>query len=672
MKSFTILLSVFCLLHMQLPQAYAEGPSFSEAQEDANSNVEKYSDQATVDTDEGKTAIEKDDDFQEYNENTKQIVLQTLTLLMIAIASPIFAISCPKAPDVWINAIAGILLIVMEGILWGSYQRAGTKELKILEGSTDEYTTQLDSMAVAMEQTLKAKSWMDIRFGMIVGSTVLVGVAIAIVLIMAIIEVVRSWGAETPKAASCFAYNNSLNGPKQLYAQNPTIDWPISVGDLADRFETAGNLGDAAFINKEIEGLQRGETRSPSIKDYELVKNMEDFTEIIEGTDGIMKQMVAQLRKVGDAVIPPAYASMNAKDVAPKLSAIGIGVSAGIIKGIMVGVKGAFQATKINGWIRAAFYGVELGLMTWFSVESNKTRKEYDRRAKAYEDLHNQLTKLLENRPGFDPNVRSGIRPPMVIRQDAESSAFSAADNQCTTGGTGTYAADSSCSCRETDTCKKVKMPETNFAGFSTPGVVSGSASMGESMSNQLFGGNLKGAMASANSLGRNAAKIRAVNSKLRDLANKKMVEFGKKPMAFDTMTSNMGSKLSKGVSDGFNSLSSADQNSLMAAMTTRTPAAAKEKEEKAGELKVAATRSGKATTAKKKSIFDFLGGDDKDDADEYKRKKLAAGKDLEEKGLEAYEDSSKQVSERTGTSIFKIIEIRYMKTAYPIFFKDN
>jgi hypothetical protein len=50
----------------------------------------------------------------------------------------------------------------------------------------------------------------------------------------------------------------------------------------------------------------------------------------------------------------------------------------------------------------------------------------------------------------------------------------------------------------------------------------------------------------------------------------------------------------------------------------------------------------------------------------------FSKGADKEEKGLEEYEDSSKQISERTQTSIFKIIEIRYMKTAYPIFFEED
>jgi len=659
MKSFIILLSVFCLLHTQLPQVYAQGPSFSDAQGDADGLVE-----------EGAASLESTvTDYQEYTEDNTQIILQTLTILIIAITTPIFALSCVKAADVWINMIAGIILMVMEGVLWGAYSGGATQELKILDGTLDEYTTQLTAMTTAMKVAQKAKTWLTARMGVIIGATVIVGIAIAVVLIMSIIEVVRSWGAETPKAGSCYAYQDPLEkGVDKLYAQNPTIDWPMSLGDMADRFDTAGNVGDAYFINKELEGLKNGTVKSPSIKDYELTNNMEDFSEIIQGTDGIMKEMVTYLRSMGDVVIPPANAFVEAKDMAPKLAAVGIGVTAGAIKGIMLSVKGGFVASKINGWIRAAWYAVEIGLLIWLSVESSRTANNMGDQADAYQALADKLKGLIENRPpvpGAPPTQT--IRPTNVARSGASGEALGALNGSCTTGGSpGTYKSDTSCKCKGKGTCKKIKMPQTNFAGFKTPGVITGSASLGEKMGNSLFAGDFKSASASADALGRNAAKIRSVNNKLRELANKKIAEFGKKPMDFSKMTSDMGSKLSKGVRSAFNSMSGSDQNALLAAVSSRTQAEGKEKKE----LKVAATKRGGGgkSTGKKKGIFDFLGGDD----DEKEKKPgLAAGKDLDEKGLGEYEDSTKQVSERTGTSIFKIIEIRYKKTAYPIFFEE-
>jgi hypothetical protein len=435
--------------------------------------------------------------------------------------------------------------------------------------------------------------------------------------------------------------------------------------------ETAANVGDMAFINQELEGLKNGAIKSPSIDEYKLVHEMEDFSEIIEGTDGIMKSLVTQLRSLGNVVIPEAHALVDAKDIAPKLSGIGIGVAAGVITAIVAAVKGLFVATKINGWIRAAFYGVEVVMMSVFSAKSKETADKYGERADKYQELYEQLERLLANQPGFDPNQPQGIRPPVVIAAAAENSAFNAANNVCTSGGApGSYKLDTKCACREKGDCKKTKLPSTNFAGFKTPGVVSGSAKLGENASNSLFNGDLKGAMANAEALGRNAAKIRAVNGKLRDLANKKMVEYGKAPMDFNKMTKDMGGKLSSSVRQAFNGMSGSDQNALMAAVMKKTSSGEEKREEDEKSAIAAANRGGsKKSSGKKKSIFDFLGGDNEDDK---KKIAMAEGEDQEAKDLSEYEDSSKQISERTQTSIFKIIEIRYMKSAYPIFFGED
>jgi hypothetical protein len=224
MKTITILLSVFCLLHTQLPQAYAQ--SVSDEKTKSDSRVEKGKEKLDLEAgkEEGRTEIKKDDNFKEYTDNQVEAALEIITLLMILITSPIFAASCPKNPDVWINMAAGVLVIIMEGILWGSYDRAGTKELKILEGSKDDYSVQLESMVAAIEQTMQAKKWMDIRFGIVVGATVLIGVAMAVVLIMSIIEVVRSWGAEKPLIGLCLF----KIWPTEWKQQQTLEIWPLS------------------------------------------------------------------------------------------------------------------------------------------------------------------------------------------------------------------------------------------------------------------------------------------------------------------------------------------------------------------------------------------------------------------------------------------------------------
>jgi hypothetical protein len=695
MKLLTVIIAIFCLLHGQLPTVYAQdtsspgadnvevGDGGSTEDKDPFSMQKPASVETTEENDEetdeeklaeelqeGGTTISDSSEFKEYNEDVHQIVLQTLILLMIAISAPAFAITCPKAPDVWIHAVAGVLLVVMEGILWGVYEKAGEQALEILEGSQEAYTTQLDSMQLAMDQTLKAKTWMDMRFGMTVGATALIGVAIAVTLIMSIIEVVRSLGAETAKAGSCFSsYNRKGLESGNMFAQQAFTGPPISLNNMADRLSTAKDLGDLAFISQEIEGLRKGAIKSPSVDDYRALNEMEDFSEIIQGTDGIIETLVKQLKSLGDIIVPPAHAFIKAEDMASKLAAIGIGVGAGIISGILIGVKGAFSVSKINGWIRVAFYTVEAALMSWFSVVTDHTRKAYEKRAKAYETLYTKLQGLLAAAPAQGMDGKVAIRPARLIKNNAENGAFAAANKKCTTGGPGVFIPDPNCNCLATKTCKTVKLPSTNFAGFKTPGVISGSAKAGEDMGNNLFNGNLQGAMTNANTLGRNAVKIRGVNEKLKKLANKTLIKYGKKPVDFDKMKRDTANKLTSGVSKSFNSLSKSDQNALIAAVAKKMPTEKVEKDQTPTNLRASGKKASPSKKKGAKSIFDFI-GDEKKKTDE--DDKMVSGKDREAAGLDEYEDSTEQIDKRSGISLFKIIERRYMQSAYPIFFKEK
>jgi hypothetical protein len=77
---------------------------------------------------------------------------------------------------------------------------------------------------------------------------------------------------------------------------------------------------------------------------------------------------------------------------------------------------------------------------------------------------------------------------------------------------------------------------------------------------------------------------------------------------------------------------------------------------------------AGAGAGGSKKSIFDLIGDDEKEKAG----KDAAKKEEAEGKGLDAYEDSTKQIQDDGKATLFKIIEIRYMKSAYPVFFEKR
>ena len=211
-------------------------------------------------------------------------------------------------------------------------------------------------------------------------------------------------------------------------------------------------------------------------------------------------------------------------------------------------------------------------------------------------------------------------------------------------------------------------MPKMNFPDFKTPSVLASSAKLAGDMGDQMYSGDMRGASLSAQGLGRNAVAVKKMNDRLMALANSKMAEFGKPPIDFDKNKNDMISKFKNAASSTWGSLSDAQQKEAIQAVMG---GAASEKKEETEVASVGPSGgkggAGSGAGAKKKGIFDFVGGEDE-------KAKLQAGaeKEKEAKGLDEYEDSTKQITEGGDKNLFKIIEIRYMKSAYPVFFESK
>ena len=91
-----------------------------------------------------------------------------------------------------------------------------------------------------------------------------------------------------------------------------------------------------------------------------------------------------------------------------------------------------------------------------------------------------------------------------------------------------------------------------------------------------------------------------------------------------------------------------------------------------AGVAKAKAAPPSKAVAKPKAKGGDFKFDFDMEDEEE-KKKGLGHTEDKAiEKELDQYETDQDDVSQNSETSLFKIIETRYLKTAYPIFFEEE
>ncbi len=690
MKILTIYLSIMSLLYLQLSPAYAQkdytgGKEKAEGKEKLAKDLEdlKKETKSASTTLGGET---DDNKVTEASEDTASIVMTTLFLLVIMIAAPMWLIWCPK-PDTGIHAVAGVIAIVLEGVFWGLYEKGSTKALEIYEADAKTgYSAQIDSMKTAMEITLKAKTWMDAKFGVQVAIAVLIGVAMAVVLIMSIIQTVRSLGVEAPIAQNCAtSYNDSpfkkFDASKLYSMQTKPFNMSLGRDETIKRFSNCDNIGELAFVNEEISRISSGEIQSSKISDYEIIKKDKELNTLVETNKFLFKEFKEALKNL--TLLSAAHAAtttdeaesstptekgdktLNSADIGPKLAAIGVAVPA-IIGAIVMKVQTTLTWTAWNGWIRAGFYAAEIILVGVVASFSKKTADELGRRADAYKKLYEQLTTIMANQP-TSGGAQITPLPPNIIAANAKSEAIGEMNGKCFTDGPGGGAsADPSCSCKASKSCKKTNLPKMKFPNFKTPGILATSSRLAEDMGNKMFSGDMAGASISGQSLGRNAVAVKKMNEQLMALANKKLADFGKPPIDFQRNQSDMLGKIKNAAQSTWAGLSPAERDeatkAVMGGGTT--------KEKETTEVASAAPTEKTGTSSvggKKKSIFDLI-DDDKD--------KVAKGAEKKEegegKGLEAYEDSTKQIQDDGKASIFKIIEIRYMKSAYPVFFEKK
>ncbi len=699
LKLWTIIFAIPGLLYLQISPAYAR--KGYEGEEAANQEKEKGKS-------EGQQKLEKDkkdlgeetrntintesdeNKASESSEDTASIVLTVLFMLVICLAAPMWLLWCPK-PDTGLHAVAGVMAIVLEGVFWGMYEKGSKLALQVYESKNkEEYDAQVDAMKTAMELTQKAQTWMTAKFGAQIGIGAIIAIAMAVVLIMSIIQTARSMGAEAAIAQNCAtSYNDgpfkSFDATKLYTHQDDFFQGSISKYETLTRMSGCKDVGELAFVNDEIERFGRGEIKSSPISDYAVLQNDKELNAIIGSTKNQFVDFKAFLSNISLMQVARAEDdssktststssggnNLDAADIASKLAAIGVGLAIGIVVAIVMKVQTVMTWTAWNGWIRAGFYAAEIVFVGVIASFSKKTADQLQKRADAYKNLYEELTKQWANSPGKSPGANAPI-PPQQITSNASEQAYQEMNGSCFTDGPGGGASpDPSCGCKASKTCKKTNIPSMKFPDFKTPAVLASSARLASDMGDKMYSGDMRGATVSGAALGRNAVALKNTNDKLMALANSKLAEFGKPPIDFAKNQAQMTNNLKGAMKSAWDSLSPGQRNEMVNAVMGR--GSLEKKEEAPTEVAAVSpgTKGGGPSVApgKKKGIFDFIGGDEE-------KKGLAGGKGAKEegeaKGLDAYEDSSKQITEGADKNLFKLIEIRYMKTAYPIFFEAN
>ena len=224
-------------------------------------------------------------------------------------------------------------------------------------------------------------------------------------------------------------------------------------------------------------------------------------------------------------------------------------------------------------------------------------------------------------------------------------------------------------------------MPSIKFEGFKTPNTLKNLVNTNGEMTDQFYKGNVQGAnmLAEANN-NKNAARLKKLNKSIQGSVNNLLKKAGKKPYDFDKEISEQKTALASTFRDGYASLSGDMKNKIFSfdkdkKIMDRKESATTRGGGASGAIKSPSASSRPSNRPKKENKggdfkFDF----DLDDEEEEKEKAMGHKDDgtSEEEELDQYETTQDDVSQRSETNLFKIIETRYLKTAYPIFFEEE
>ncbi len=383
-----------------------------------------------------------------------------------------------------------------------------------------------------------------------------------------------------------------------------------------------------------------------------------------------------------NALIPDAKAKVKFGTIGPLLAGVGVGAAAAVaISSAMTGALGSSMAGALaSGYTRGAIFGVFAGFATWSATEAGLASNKLRKNSKEYKRLAGEASRLKKKGQiiiSEDEEIYTKEKQAVenISLGPVKKDEFS--PNTCLEGDNiaEDAKADKDCSCRATNTCTKVKLPDLvqdrpDFPGGDT---LADAANAFAKSADAILSGDFGKARIEGKNTQRLAARLKTYKSDYVDLANKKIVASGGKPLEdWDKLEDKTEKFLLDKVSSSLGSLSSKDRSALAELVPDLDPGKSSQKDASQSTA-VALKTTGQGTVGLNKGPiktgFEFL-----DEEENKERLFLDQGEaqPLKPKGKAV--KSSKGLGESDeivgrNKDLFKIVTKRYHSSAYQSFF---
>lgn len=659
LTSLTLIMAMFTLHIEHKAIAFSSAYSVEEENESEESPTFNVSETA----DPSKPHLDYRNSEQKIGKLSKAQMMTTLAMLL----GPSIAMACFQPISSKIFAAAGAIYLVMEVMNYGSYKKASTSNQEMYASlDPDTADKQIEAFRYAEEQERTAAK----ALGKKASAINIFAMGMTAAAAMALVEGIRALIPSQQGSDVCTGAVSSIESAPLPYAQ--IYLKPIQRESFADYDARINEYSSFVFESDKYQ--------SPVPVHYE--DSTQYFaTNFKQEEQNTLKDMLyLAMNNVANFIVPTAQAK-EAEKVKGPLGTMGIlSAAAGAILAYKGVAKGVLQKALKNGFVRAAVFGVFAGLGFMAKGEVNKAKGRAEANADVYKNLREQLERALNGAQRFagingSPTaVRNRLAGYQGIRDAMDQLPQGAL---CLVGSAGEKRIDEQCKCAKTNSCAKADFNTVGLQGQGLPPSFGSSLDSLGRGANSLFSGNTAAANSAFGSLGQNAANLR----NLRDQLKKKADAEFKKANSKATMAAleaeaekqleELAPRVLNGLSPNGRSLAGIiNGNGALNSSGVTADTLQKAKEGKTDEV-LASIQAGVAAKKETSPLADF-----KFDLSNGENSEIAAAdisrESLNTEQLGDFITDESDISDRPNENIFKIITVRYFKSAYPRFFNEE
>lgn len=606
-------------------------------------------------------------DYRNSEKDVGNLSMNQIMVILTLLVGPYIGMQCWGEISGKIFAAGGVIYLVQEVMNYDKYKKASTSNQEMyatLDNETED--AQIEAFTYAEQQELTAADALKSKAGAV--QTLMIATTLAAV--VALIEGITDYyGWVSGYNSSCYV---NAGDPSKYKNYADVQITPIQNESMAQYFARSSEMNDFYFTDAVQSPNTYNQTQAT------LIDSVIDRT-----TQTQMIQMIASAMSfAGNLVMPSAFAKSSessAKD-SGVLSSMGVlsAIAGGILAAVGTASTPILSTILANGFSRAATFGVLAGFQMAAKAEISKGEEKLRDNAKVYATLRDRLMQALNTKTRF-----AGINGPKNAFKNRLAAYASIRDEMnapdegaiCLTGNAGEKRVDTNCECRKNNTCAKASFAPVTLKGQNLPGFYGSSLDTLGQGASSLYAGNTAAANSSFASLNQNAANLRNLHKSLRNKSDE-LLQKGKNKTNMNAIEADVSKKLQELYPTLIKNLSPQQQQlaqGLGAGLGIEGTGVASEKLAKVNDSNLAALAQDiKVNGDKNKDEKDPMAEFNFDFQTEEDKSGQKVAMLEKQKTLGDFVTNESDISNRPSESIFKIITVRYFKSAYPRFFNNE